>query len=177
MDITAEILYQHDQQRRLFALLDEIEPGDAGKLAAIWRRLAILLEVHAEAEERYFYPELLQLGQGAPNDGDSPREETKDAIKDHNEIRDAIAAADRHAPGSDEWWQSVRAAEEANSDHMAEEERDDLPDFRRSADLPTRHRIAIDFLVFEAEHANGITAQDKDPERYVAEHGSSPGSG
>src|SRR5437763_1124511 len=103
MDITEEILTQHHTQRRMFALLDEIDPSDTAKLGDIWHRLATFLEVHAAAEETYFYPRLLQLGRGAPGDG-SPVEETEDAIKDHNEIRDAIADAARHAIGTDGWW-------------------------------------------------------------------------
>lgn len=171
VDITEEILFQHHEQRRMFALLDEIDPGDSTKLAAVWRRLAVLLEVHAAAEERYFYPRLLDLGRGAPGGGDPPRAETKDAIKDHNEIRDAVAEADRHAPGSEDWWRGVRAARQANSDHMAEEERDDLADFRRSVDLATRHSIALDFLVYQAQNPLGVAPHNQDPEHYVAEHG------
>ncbi len=90
MDITELILFQHHEQRRMFALLDDIDRGDTDKLAAVWAQLAILLEVHAEAEEKYFYPRLLTIGTGAGGE-DSAGSETKDAIKDHNDIRDAVA--------------------------------------------------------------------------------------
>jgi hypothetical protein len=170
MDITDLILFQHHEQRRQFALLDEIPRDDTDTLAALWRRLAVLLEVHAEAEELYFYPELLRLGHGAPGSDDGPDEETEDAIKDHNEIRDAVREAEAHPVGSDPWWEAVRAAREANSDHMAEEEREDLADFRRHADLETRHRIALRFIAHEAAHWAGIEPVDKDPEEYVADH-------
>ena len=166
MDITEIILFQHHQQRRMFALLDELDRSDAGSLAAVWGRLAVLLEVHAQAEERYFYPRLLQVGTGAGQDGAAG--ETKDAIKDHNDIRRAIARAGQHPVGSQPWWQAVDAARKANSDHMAEEERDDLPDFRRHADLQMRHDIAVQFVVFEAHHAEGVPITIKDPEHYVA---------
>jgi hypothetical protein len=166
MDITEVVLTQHHQQRRMFALLDEIDRNDAESLTAVWRRLAVLLEVHAEAEETYFYPRLLELGRGTDSDG--PGAETEDAIKDHNDIRDAIARAARHAVGSAEWWQAVEAAREANSQHMAEEERDDLADFRRHADVQTRHDIAVQFLVYEAQHAHGVPLHDKDPQDYVS---------
>ena len=169
MDITEEILTQHHMQRRMFALLDEIDPSDTAKLGDIWHRLATFLEVHAAAEETYFYPRLLQLGRGAPGDG-SPVEETEDAIKDHNEIRDAIADAARHAIGTDGWWRCVRAARKANDEHMADEERDDLADFRKHADLQTRHDIAAEFVAYEARHADGIKARDQDPASYVREH-------
>jgi hypothetical protein len=170
MDITELILFQHHEQRRQFALLDEIPAADTETLAAVWRRLSALLEVHAEAEELYFYPELLRLGHGAPGSGDGPEAETEDAVKDHNEIRDGIKKADAHPVGSDSWWEGVRAAREANSDHMAEEEREDLADFRRHADLDTRHQIALRFIAYEAAHWAGIKPVDKDPEEYVAEH-------
>ena len=167
MDITEIILTQHHEQRQAFAYLDEIDPKDTAALTAVWDRLAVLLEVHAEAEEKFFYPRLLKVGTGAA-DADSVEEETEDAIKDHNEIRDAIAEASKHEVGSDDWWTAVRGADEANSDHMAEEEREDLVDFRRHADLQTRHDIAIQFIVYENQHASrGIAPKDKDPEEYV----------
>ena len=169
MDITEVILTQHSEQRRAFACLDEVARDDTRTLGALWNRLAVLLEVHAAAEEKYFYPRLLAVGTGA-NDAASVEEETEDAIKDHNEIRDAVTEAGRHEVGSEAWWQAVEAAREANDEHMAEEERQDLADFREHADLQTRHDIAIEFLRFEAEHAQGITPEDHDPKAWVAEH-------
>ena len=59
--------------------------------------------MHAEAEERFFYPKLLKVGDGA---GGKPTaaDETLDAIKDHNKIRDAVAAVAHETVGSDGWW-------------------------------------------------------------------------
>ncbi len=99
MDITDLILRDHDEQRRMFALLDELG-DDPARLAPVWQRLAVLLEVHADAEERLFYPRLLRAGQGAA-DADSPEEETEDAVRDHNEIRDGVRGAARHPVGGD----------------------------------------------------------------------------
>ncbi|SDY34702.1 Hemerythrin HHE cation binding domain-containing protein [Modestobacter sp. DSM 44400] len=169
MDITELILFQHHEQRRTFALLDEIPRDDTAALSAIWGRLEILLEVHAEAEEKFFYPRLLTVGHGA-SDADSVSEEIEDAIKDHNEIRDAVRKVAGHETGTDDWWQAVTEARVSNSDHMAEEERQDLADFRRHADLQTRHDIAVQFIAYENQHAKGIKPVDKDPEDYVAEH-------
>jgi hypothetical protein len=168
MDITEVILEQHSEQRRAFAILDEMPRDDRTGLASIWGRLEVLLEVHAEAEERFFYPRLLELGKGNP-EGDVD-EEVEDAIKDHNEIRDAIRAVRRHEPGSTQWWTAVWEARKANDDHMAEEEREDLLDFRHHADLQTRHDIAVQFLTYEAKHYAGIPIRDKDPQEYVAEN-------
>ncbi len=169
MDITELIQFQHHEQRRMFAILDDIDRADAAKLAPVWSQLSILLEVHAEAEERFFYPRLLAVGRGAGGAG-SAADESKDAIKDHNQIRDAVAKAGKHPVASSDWWEAVIDARLANSDHMAEEEREDLADFRRHSSLQERHDIAVEFAAYEAEHASGISAQDHDPEDYVRTH-------
>ncbi|MBC7596782.1 MAG: hemerythrin domain-containing protein [Kineosporiaceae bacterium] len=172
MDITEVILFQHHQQRRMFAALDELDRGDATGLAAVWAQLARFLEVHATAEERYFYPEVLKVGHGAGG-AHSAADETEDAIGDHNDIRDAIARAGEHETGSEDWWQAVIEARLANSDHMAEEEREDLADFRQHASLQLRHDVAVRFLVFEAQHADGVQPHDLNPGEYVATGGAS----
>jgi len=166
MDITQLILDDHHEQRRLFAILEQLDRSDGKALAALWGRLSAFLEVHAEAEERHFYPALLHVGTGA---GGKPSadDETEDAIKDHNEIRSAVAAVARHPLGSDAWYAAVAAANKANSEHMGEEEREGLADFRHNADLALRHRLAVDFATFEARHFAGVTPVDKDPKAYV----------
>lgn len=166
MDITDLILNDHHEQRRLFAYLDDIEQANTEALGAVWQRLKILLDVHAAAEEALFYPHLLKIGTGAGGES-SAGSETKDVIKDHNQIRDAAAEVGLHEVDSNAWRQAVVKTREANSDHMAEEERQDLADFRHHASYQLRHDIAVSFATFEAHHAGGIDAQDKDPQSYV----------
>ena len=165
MDICELILSDHHEQRRMFAMLDEVEPTDTETLGALWTRLAAMLEVHAEAEELFFYPELLTLGERRHDDSEA--EETVDAIGDHNDIRDGITAAAAAEVGSTAWWKGVQAARKANDEHMGEEEHEGLADFRRHVDLDTRHRIAITFAAYEAAHVDGVPAVDKDPDDYV----------
>jgi hypothetical protein len=170
MDITQLIADDHAEQRRLFALIDELASADRDALSAVWTRLRILLDTHALAEERFFYPELLKLGRGADNE--SPAEETRDAIKDHNEIRDTAAKIDREDLGSPDWFQAVAACNKANSDHMAEEERQGLTDFRRHVDLGLRQRLGAQFLRFESEHltGTGVKPVDRDADAYILEN-------
>ncbi len=167
MDITELILADHDRQRRSFALLDEAQAAKADDktIEKIWDGLAILLDAHADAEEKFFYPRLLDIGK----EGD---EETDDAIGDHNDIRDAVRAAGRHQVASKAWWSSVADARTANSDHMGEEERGALADFRRNAPLEVRRQIGLEFAAYEASRAggHGIDRSDKDPDTYIAEN-------
>ena len=166
MDITQLILDDHHEQRRLFAMLEQIDSSDAAALADIWGRLSVFLELHAEAEEEIFYPELLALAiSSRPLASAEP--ETIDAIHDHNEIRDAIAAVAGHPAGSEGWRAAVAAVSRANGDHMAEEEREGLTDFRSRVSLQKRHELAVRFAAFEARNFAGVRPVDKDPETYV----------
>src|SRR5581483_10779671 len=119
-DIVDLIYADHDWVRRQFFLLDVAK--DPAELAAVWEPLAVRLDTHAQAEEEVFYPSLLNRGEA----GD-PEDETDDAIRDHNKIRDAVAEARRHPVGSDAWFEAVGAARTENGEHLDEEEREALP--------------------------------------------------
>src|ERR1700761_4246246 len=160
------ILDDHAEQRRLFAILEQIDRGNTAVLSAVWDRLAAFLDLHAQAEEEIFYPELLRVGIVAHR-RDGVEDETLDAIKDHNEIRDAVAEVANHAVGTDDWFQAVAGANEANSDHMGEEEREGLTDFRRRASLQRRHELGLRFPDYEARHYAGVDPVDKDPQAYI----------
>lgn len=172
MDITQLILDDHAEQRRLFAILEQIDPKNTEALNSVWGRLSAFLDVHAEAEERFFYPQLLKRGEGA-NDADdgSVEGETEDAIKDHNKLRDAVKAVAGHRVGTRAWTEAVGKANVVNSEHMGEEERQGLTDFRRNATLQMRHDLAVKFAAFEADHLTGVKPVNKVPETYIEKNG------
>lgn len=172
MDITQLILDDHAEQRRLFSLIEQIGADDIEALEAVWGRLSAFLDAHAEAEEQHFYPELLKLGEGANDaDGGTVQGETEDAIEDHNKLRDAVKAVAGHRVGSPAWFDAIGEANVVNSKHMGEEERQGLTDFRRNADLQTRHDLGVRFAAFQARHITGVKPVNKDPEAYVEKHG------
>ena len=168
MDITELILSDHHEQRRMFAILDEVDRADAATLVVLWNRISAMLETHARAEEEIFYPELLKLGERLHEDREV--DETEDAIGDHNDIRDGISEAARHDVGSDGWWKGVNAARVANDEHMGEEEHEGLADFRQHVSLDVRHSLGVRFAAFEAAHVEGVPAVDRDPKEYVREN-------
>lgn len=169
LDITRLILDDHHAQRHRFALLEQVDSSDTTTLAALWDRLAAFLELHALAEETIFYPALLKIGKGA-GDKNSAAAETRDAISDHNDIRDAVTKVAEHKVGADSWFAAIAAANKANSDHMGEEERESLADFRRHASLQKRHELGVAFVTFEAHNYRGVTSEDKDPDAYIKQH-------
>ncbi len=166
-DITQLILDEHTWFRQQFADLDDLQaqsPVDIAALKQLWERLAGRLDVHAIAEERIFYPQLLRIGE-------DPESETLDAIGDHNDIRDGVHDAARHPLGTDAWWAAVGAARRANDEHMGEEEREGLADFRLNAPSGLRDALGVQFAEFIEAHptAEGLDVSDKDPQEYVRE--------
>jgi Hemerythrin HHE cation binding domain len=167
-DITKSILTDHDWFREQFARLDELQaqtPVNQRALERVWRPLADKLDVHAYIEEKIFYPQLLQRGT-ADAEG-----ETLDAIGDHNDIRDGVRDANAAAIASDEWWAAVGRTRLANDDHMGEEEREGLADFRRHAPIGLREALGRQYREFMAQHptTQGLSIVDRDPEAYVEE--------
>ena len=167
-DITKLIMDDHAWFREQFAELDELQartPLDVAAVEKVWTPLAARLDVHAIAEERIFYPQLLRVGT------EDPTEETLDAIGDHNDIRDGVHDAARRATGSPEWWAAVGEARKANDEHMGEEEREGLSDFRLHASAGLRESLGAQFSAFLDAHRTpaGLDTSDKDPQQYVAE--------
>jgi hypothetical protein len=164
-DIVALIYTDHDWLRRQFFLLDDAR--SPAELAAIWEPLSARLDTHAEAEEVVFYPALLKKGRA----GD-PRDETEDAIEDHNKIRNAVAAAAQLKVGSATWFDAVGQARTENGKHLDEEEREALPDFIKSASPQVRHDLAMSWLQFYQRHpaGRGIPGADKDAGEYIAKN-------
>ncbi|SOD71751.1 hemerythrin HHE cation binding domain-containing protein [Jatrophihabitans sp. GAS493] len=163
-DITSLIMDDHEWFRRQFARLDDAHTD--AELKAVWAPLAQRLDTHAEAEETVFYPFLLKKG------GEDAEDETDDAIRDHNKIRDAVAEAARQAVGSEAWFKAVGDARTENSEHLSEEEDEVLPDFRKHASHELRAKLAADWLGFYAEHpaGRGIDPSDRDPAEYIEEN-------
>jgi len=162
------ILRDHAWFRAQFIALYDLKvdtPPDTEALSAIWDPLAARLDVHAAGEEAIFYPQLLALGD------DDPEDETLDAIGDHNDIRDGVHDAARHPVAGEEWWAAVAAAREANDEHMAEEEREGIADFRQHAPAELRERLGRELEAFLDQHptTSGVDVEDKDPEEYVDE--------
>jgi hypothetical protein len=164
-DVVDLIYEDHDWFRRRFFYLDEAKTVD--ELRAVWEPLARRLDTHAQIEEEVFYPALLKKGRA----GD-PEDETEDALRDHNKIRDAVRDTRQHQIGSDAWFEAVGRARTENGEHLDEEEREAIPDFLKSASKELRHELAMRWLKAYAAHpaGRGIDDADRDVEQYLDEN-------
>lgn len=154
-DIIELIVSEHDRMRRLLNAL-----GDAARyqdhacvkwpLAAVWRRYAEVTELHSAAEEEICYLPL--LGQGA-----DAAWRLREALADHDDIREAIAETRLHPCDSAPWRLAVGAARRATLDHMAREERDILLGFGPGATARTRDDLGRQWIRFIAARTRDAT--------------------
>jgi hypothetical protein len=87
-------------------------------------------------------------------------------------VREANAAV----VGTDEWWAAVGRTRATNDDHMGEEEREGLSDFRRHAPTGLREALGQQYSEFMAEHltTRGLRIADRAPQAYVDDIESTP---
>ncbi len=144
----------HAEQRRLFAIIEEMPPartrsarGHLGASSGAARHAragggAVLLPGASEDRPR--------RGRRKSGRRDA-RTRSRTITRSGTRRRPSI----EHEAGLGQWFKAVAAANKANSDHMAEEERQGLTDFRRHADRDCVIRLASQFIRFESEHLTG----------------------
>jgi hypothetical protein len=120
-DIIDVIMADHRRIRRLCRTLSDLarRAGDSGPgwmLAHVWQRLAGLLEAHIRAEEEICYLPMFGSGRGAA-------ERRREAIADHDDLREMIGEASLQRAGSPPWRRAVSAVLAAAGSHLDREER------------------------------------------------------
>jgi hypothetical protein len=112
------------------------------------------------AEEQIFYPTLLSLGQGAAGKP-TAADETKDAIKDHNEFATPSPRSPVTLSGARAGTRPLTRPTRRIATIRAKRSGRDLSDFRTHSPLQLRHDLAIRFAVFDAVHITGVEPVDK----------------
>jgi hypothetical protein len=117
------------------------EAGSAGALAAVWDRLADVIEVQAAAEEEICYQPMVAASSWS-------REQMEDAVADLADIGEAVAEARLQPVSSQSWWRAVKAAFSACVKHFDRQEEGVLADFRSRADRSVRRQLGGQWSAF-----------------------------
>ena len=139
----------HADHQRICALLDALDDlmrcrGNAWaavSLARTWQELRGLLDLHTQAEEEICFIALFGPGPEAAA-------QMREAVADHEDIREAVREADLQPIGSVAWWRPVTAIRQAASHHIVHEERGPLAAFADSAAPALRGELGRQWLSF-----------------------------
>lgn len=113
--IFEELRTDHDTQRRLAELTAKTE-GDSDGRRELFDRLVKELERHADAEEKFFYSELLKH--------ELTRDKARHSVAEHKELDDRIAELQETDLSSPAWLPRFKDLAHRVEHHLAEEERE-----------------------------------------------------
>ncbi|MGQ5262516.1 alpha/beta hydrolase fold domain-containing protein [Micromonospora sp. ZYX-F-536] len=132
-DIDHLIVDDHAVVSRLFEHL-EAGRGDRRTLAD---QVGFNLALHADAEERTLYPQMADAGEA---------DDARHARDEHHAAKEQLIVLDRAEPGSGEFERALTTLMADIREHVAEEEGEFLPEFRRAVGAQVMARLGGEFL-------------------------------
>ena len=115
MKIYKAIKKDHDIQRELCHKIRNTS-GDTEERKELWEQLQRELEVHAVAEERYFYSPLV--------DSDEMQEDARHGMAEHHEMDELIEEINDTDMSSPHWLATLKKLIEKVEHHLEDEEED-----------------------------------------------------
>ena len=167
MDITQVIRDDHNEQRRLFAAIQDIDASDTDALKAVWGRLRALLDSHAEAEERFFYPDLLKLGTAARTPTTrkrKPRTRSRITTTSATPAKRCKSTKWGRPTGSPRW----PSATSPTASTCPRKNAKACPTFASTRRWICASKLAVRFLAFQCAHLTGVQPVDRDADDYIA---------
>jgi hemerythrin superfamily protein len=118
MDLFQLIRHDHQKAKRLFERLAETAGGTQSR-PRLFAELKHELELHAEVEEKYFYPAL--------RGHDEAKDLIQEALEEHGDVKEALVALDHGDNESDGWADRLDELREDVEHHVEEEEGEIFP--------------------------------------------------
>jgi iron-sulfur cluster repair protein YtfE (RIC family) len=144
MDLFQLIRQDHQKAKRLFERLAETASGTQSR-PHIFAELKRELELHAEVEERYFYPALQRH--------DEARDLIEEALEEHGDVKEALVALDHGDNESEDWSDRLDELREDVEHHVEEEETEIFPLAQKLLDPAQLSTIASDIEKAKAVRA------------------------
>jgi hemerythrin superfamily protein len=141
-DIIELVLEDHHAVAALFDKLQAATSAD--DQTALYAQVKDALERHAAAEEKVLYP---RVRKEVP-DG---KEESKDAIEEHDQIRASLEEVEEHDAGTELFTLAVAQLVATTKHHVGVEESELLPDFRKNSDAGERDELGRKFSEAKAK--------------------------
>ncbi|WP_328321436.1 alpha/beta hydrolase fold domain-containing protein [Kribbella sp. NBC_00382] len=132
-DVDHMITNDHAAVNRLF---EHIEAG-RGDRQVLADQICFQVALHADAEERTFYPELQRLGRN---------DDAEELIAEHAEVKDLVKTVERTEPGEPEFERALAAIIKDIREHANEEETIFLPEMRYGAGAERMAELGEEFL-------------------------------
>ena len=117
MDVYQLLKQDHQKAKQLFEKLGDTSDGAEKTRERLFAQLKDELELHAQVEEKHFYPAL--------RDNKETKDLVNEALEEHKEMKMGLKDLDA-AEKTDESWAEKLAELKANVEHHVEEEETEL---------------------------------------------------
>src|SRR5438067_6480213 len=115
MDAISLLKNDHRKVEKIFS---EIEKGN-GNRAQLFKELATELTVHAEIEEKLFYP--------AAKDADPTKDLVLEAYEEHKQVKMVLGDLEKADKNTEHWMAGLKVLMEDVQHHVGEEENELFP--------------------------------------------------
>ncbi|HVE42130.1 MAG TPA: hemerythrin domain-containing protein [Planctomycetota bacterium] len=141
----------HKIVKELFSEYEKVGDGDLDEKDRLWRQINEELTIHAEIEERLFYPAIREVRT------DEAEDLVNEAIEEHRIVKTLLEEMSNAEVGDDVFDAKMKVLRENVLHHAAEEEKEMFP---QANNLP---KDVLDSLVIEMETMKD-DLEDKDIE-------------
>jgi iron-sulfur cluster repair protein YtfE (RIC family) len=140
-----EMLHRdHERVRELFNQLERTGESEEGHREHLFSALHRELDIHSQAEEKFFYSQL--------RGEQETREIILESFDEHKDVRKLLGELEAMDKGSAEWTAKLRTLRENVEHHVAEEENELFPRAKKVLQEDEAAGIAEDIESFKEEH-------------------------
>jgi hemerythrin superfamily protein len=141
-----EMLHRdHEKVKSLFDQLEAAGEEDGNRLEQLFAMLYRELDIHSQAEEKFFYSQL--------RSEEGTRELTMESLDEHKLVKRLLQEMDAMDKGSPEWTAKCRTLRENVEQHVEMEETELFPQAQKVLEDEEAAGIAEDIESFKEEHA------------------------
>jgi hemerythrin-like domain-containing protein len=140
-----ELLHRdHEKIKSLFEQLEAAGEDRENRRESLFASLFRELDVHSQAEEKFFYSQL--------RSEDETRELTLESLDEHKMVRRLLGELESMDKGTPEWTAKCRTLRESVEGHVEMEEQELFPMAQRVLEDEEAAGIAEDIESFKEEH-------------------------
>jgi hemerythrin superfamily protein len=141
-----ELLHRdHAKVDSIFAELEKTGESEDSRREKLFSSLYRELDIHSQAEEKFFYSQL--------KGEEETRELVLESLDEHKDMMKRLNELDARDKGGAEWAARIRSLREIVESHVHEEENELFPRARKALEEEEAAGIAEDIEAFKEEHA------------------------
>jgi hypothetical protein len=145
MDVYKLLHEDHVKVGSIFHELEDTTERAVKTREHLFTTLKMELTIHAEAEEKFFYPRL--------EDPEETREITLEAIEEHKVVKTLLAELDEAPKGTEEWAAKLKVLQENVEHHVEEEEKELFKKAKKVLSAEDAESIAAEIEAYKEEQS------------------------